>query len=301
MKLTAYHSKMGVETGIVTDRGVLSVRLAGEAMGARLNPDPMSWIQGGIITRPTLEAIAATASSELGRRVFADCFLDEASLSFAPCVPTPGKILCIGLNYRKHAEETGAAIPDSPVVFGKFNNALSAHNETIALPPSSTMVDYEAELAIVIGRRAFNVSREDALNAVFGYCCANDFSARDLQKRTSQWLLGKTCEGFCPLGPYLVTADEVANPNALTIRSTVNGQTRQSSNTRDMIFSCAEIISYISGHLVLEPGDVILTGTPEGVVFGMPKDQQVYLADGDVVTVEVEGLGVLENRMVARA
>lgn len=301
MKLVAYYTDRGVETGIVTDNGVLSVRLAGEALGARLNPDPMSWIAAGVFGRPTLEAISGAAASDVGRQLFADCLLQEETLRFAPCVPNPEKILCIGLNYRKHAEETGAAIPDSPVVFGKFANALSAHKQEIQLPPSSSMVDYEAELAIVMGRQARNLSPQEALSAVYGYCCANDFSARDLQKRTSQWLLGKTCEGFCPLGPYLVTADEVKNPNSLTIRSTVNGQKRQESNTGDMIFSCAEIISYISQHLTLEPGDVILTGTPEGVVFGMPKDKQVYLANGDEVTVEVEGLGVLRNRMVAGA
>lgn len=301
MKLVAYYTDRGVETGIVTDGGVLSVRLAGEALGARLSPDPMSWISAGVFGRPTLEAISGAAASDVGRQLFADCLLQEETLRFAPCVPNPEKILCIGLNYRKHAEETGAAIPDSPVVFGKFANALSAHKQEIQLPPSSSMVDYEAELAIVMGRQARNLSPQEALSAVYGYCCANDFSARDLQKRTSQWLLGKTCEGFCPLGPYLVTADEVKNPNALMIRSTVNGQLRQESNTVDMIFSCAEIISYISQHLTLEPGDVILTGTPEGVVFGMPKDKQVYLANDDEVTVEVEGLGVLSNRMVAGA
>jgi 2-keto-4-pentenoate hydratase/2-oxohepta-3-ene-1,7-dioic acid hydratase in catechol pathway len=169
----------------------------------------------------------------------------------------------------------------------------------VTLPKTSAEVDYEAELAIVIGKRAKDVSEEEALDYVFGYSCANDLSARDLQLRTSQWLLGKTCDGFCPLGPYLVTADEVGDPNRLYIRTTVNGHVRQQSNTADMIFSCRQIVSYISRHMTLLPGDVILTGTPEGVVLGYPKEKRVYLQPGDVVGVEIERLGVLTNRMVA--
>jgi len=298
MKLVAYRTEQGIETGIGTEHGVLSVRLAAKMMGADLNPDPMSWIRSGIFGKAVLEALCGTLQVDGMAGLMSACLLREEELDYAPCVPAPGKILCIGLNYRRHAEETGAPIPETPVVFGKFSNALSAHNRDIPMPDTSTMVDYEAELAIVIGKKTRNVSTEDALSSVFGYCAANDVSARDLQKRTSQWLLGKSCDGFCPLGPYLVTSDEVPDPDALAIRSAVNGQQRQSSNTRDMIFSCAEIISYISRHMTLEPGDVILTGTPEGVVFGMAPDKQVYLAEGDVVTVEIEGLGLLQNRMV---
>ena len=298
MKLYAYRTEQGIETGIGTEYGVLSVRLAAEMMGAVLDHDPMIWIRAGVFGRAILESLCSTLQVGGVANLMSDCLFKEEDLDYVPCVPAPGKILCVGLNYRKHAEETGASIPESPVVFGKFSNALSAHSQDILIPETSTMVDYEAELAIVIGQKTRSISTEDALSAVFGYCTANDVSARDLQKRTSQWLLGKTCDGFCPLGPCLVTADEVPNPDALAIRSTVNGQQRQSSNTKDMIFSCAEIISYISQHMTLEPGDVILTGTPEGVVFGMPPEKQVYLADGDVVTVEVEGLGELRNRMV---
>ncbi len=209
------------------------------------------------------------------------------------------KIICVGLNYRKHAEETKAAIPEFPILFNKFHNTITAHGSEIAIPRTTTRLDYEAELVIVISKQAKYVPREEALNYVFGYCCVNDLSARDLQLRTPQWMLGKIGDGFSPIGPYLVTADEVGNPNELAIKARVNGELRQNSNTADMIFPCDEIVSYISQHLTLVPGDIILTGTPEGVVLGLPKEQRVYLQPGDVVTIEIEKLGSLTNRLVA--
>ncbi|WP_168119508.1 fumarylacetoacetate hydrolase family protein [Paenibacillus sp. HB172176] len=224
---------------------------------------------------------------------------DEADVEFGPCITRPSKIICVGLNYRKHAEETNAAIPAYPILFNKFDNTITAHGKDVPLPIKvSSEVDYEAELGIVIGKQAKYVSKEDALSHVFGYCNVNDLSARDLQMRTQQWLLGKSCDGFSPVGPYLVTADEVGNPNALAIRCVVNGEVRQSSNTSDMIFHCDEVVSYISQHMTLYPGDIILTGTPEGVVLGLPPEQRVYLKNGDVVTIEIEKLGKLTNRMV---
>ncbi|NOV00965.1 fumarylacetoacetate hydrolase family protein [Paenibacillus planticolens] len=225
--------------------------------------------------------------------------LDEAQVTFGPCVTHPGKIICVGLNYRKHAEETNAPIPHYPILFNKFSNTLAGHQAEIPLPSRvSNQVDYEAELVIVIGKQAKYVAKEQALDHVFGYCNVNDLSARDLQMRTHQWLLGKSCDKFSPLGPYLVTADEVGDPNQLDIKCTVNGEIRQHSHTSDMVFYCDEIVSYISQHMTLSPGDIILTGTPEGVVLGKPVDQRVYLKDGDVVTIEIEKLGALTNRMV---
>lgn len=227
--------------------------------------------------------------------------LDESEIVFGPSVPEPGKIICIGLNYKKHAEETNMPLPEYPILFSKFSNALAAHGEDVPLPQSTQKVDYEAELAIVIGRTAKNVSVDEALDYVFGYSASNDLSARDLQTRTSQWLAGKSCDKFAPVGPYLVSKDEVGDPNALRISCTVNGEIRQDSNTSDMIFDCKEIVSYISQCMTLSPGDIILTGTPEGVVMGYPPEKQVYLQDGDVVTIEIEKLGALTNRMVAEA
>lgn len=219
----------------------------------------------------------------------------EEEVRFLPAVLNPGKLICIGLNYKRHAEETGMPLPDKPVVFGKFADSLTAHGSPIPYPRATKRLDYEAELAIVIGRTAVNVAEEEALDYVFGYCCANDLSARDLQGQSSQWLLGKTGEGFAPLGPFIATADEVPDPNALKIGTRVNGVTVQDSNTSDMIFSCRELISFLSRHMTLRPGDVILTGTPEGVILGKPKEERVWLKPGDEMTIFVEGLGELTN------
>ncbi|MFJ7648795.1 fumarylacetoacetate hydrolase family protein [Lysinibacillus sp. NPDC097279] len=226
-------------------------------------------------------------------------FIEDSQISWGPCVTKPHKIICVGLNYRKHADETNAAYPEVPILFNKFDNTLTGHQSAIPIPTVTKQLDYEVELGIVIGEKIKNVKEENALDHVFGYCTVNDLSARDLQMKTQQWLLGKTCDKFSPVGPYLVTADEIENPNNLALKTYVNGDIRQNSNTADMIFNCAEIISYISQHMTLEPGDLILTGTPEGVVFGYPAEQQMYIQQGDEVTVEIEKLGSLTNYFVA--
>jgi 2-keto-4-pentenoate hydratase/2-oxohepta-3-ene-1,7-dioic acid hydratase in catechol pathway len=223
---------------------------------------------------------------------------NEEEIKWAPCVTQPNKIICVGLNYRKHADETNAAYPEVPILFNKFNNTLTGHNCEIAVPKVTEKLDYEVELGVVIGKEAKYVKKENALDHVFGYCTVNDLSARDLQMKTPQWLLGKTCDDFSPMGPYLVTADEVGDPNNLNLKTYVNGEVRQNSNTSDMIFYVDEIVSYISQHMTLTPGDVILTGTPEGVVLGYPSEKQVYIKPGDEVTVEIEKLGKLTNRFV---
>lgn len=218
-----------------------------------------------------------------------------------PTVPItkPSKIICVGLNYKKHADETGLPYPEYPILFNKFPNALSAHNAEVAVPKTTERLDYEVELGIVIGKRAKYVSEEEALDYVFGYCTTNDLSARDLQKRTSQWMTGKANDGFAPVGPYIVTKDEIENPNNLRLTTKVNGEQRQDSNTSDMIYSVEELVSYISQYMTLEPGDLIMTGTPEGVIIGKPIEERVYLQPGDEVTVEVEGLGALTTKFVA--
>jgi 2-keto-4-pentenoate hydratase/2-oxohepta-3-ene-1,7-dioic acid hydratase in catechol pathway len=220
-----------------------------------------------------------------------------SNVTFLPCVPEKGKIICVGLNYKKHAEEAGMAVPQFPVLFNKFSNALAANNEEIILPAVATEFDYEAELGVVIGKRAKNIAKENALEHVFGYCNVNDLSARDLQMRTAQWMLGKSLDGFCPIGPYIVTSDEVGNPNDLDIRLYVNDEIRQNSNTKDMIFKVDEIVSYVSRYITLEPGDLIITGTPEGVIAGFPADKKHWLQPGDIVTVEIEKLGRLNNQL----
>ena len=217
------------------------------------------------------------------------------SIEFLPAV-YPGKILAIGRNYVDHAIEGGAAPPEAPLLFNKLPNSLSAHNAPIVLPPISTKVDYEAELAVVIGRRAKRVSEAEALEHIFGYTLIDDVSARDLQFGDGQWTRGKGLDTFAPLGPFITTRDEIKDVQALKIEGRLNGEVMQSSNTGKMIFKVAYLVSYLSQGMTLEPGDVIATGTPEGV--GIFRDPPVLLKAGDVFEVEIEKLGTLRNPVV---
>jgi 2-keto-4-pentenoate hydratase/2-oxohepta-3-ene-1,7-dioic acid hydratase in catechol pathway len=240
---------------------------------------------------PALTALVnAAVTSDAARAAF----VKEDNLEYGPVVMRPEKIVCVGLNYRRHAKEIGMPEPKQPVLFNKFNNALNHHNGSIKLPVEvAKKFDYEIELVMVVGKEAKNVPEQDALSYVAGYCTGNDFTARDLQLETGgQWMIGKTPDQFAPLGPWLVTADQI-DPDNLKLECRVNGETRQSSNTSDFIFNSRKMISYISRHLTLRPGDIIFTGTPEGVIQGKPKDQQVWLKSGDKIACSVEKLGEL--------
>jgi len=212
-------------------------------------------------------------------------------------VQKPGKIICVGHNFRKHIQEMGREIPTHPVIFAKFANTIIGPEDDIPYYPISDQLDYEMEFAFVIGKQARNVSEEDALDYVAGYTIANDVTYRDIQRRTLQWLQGKTVDGSLPLGPHLVTADEIGDPAGLEMVLKVNGEVRQSTNTDDFVFNVPKLVSFLSGLLTLEPGDLILTGTPGGVGFAMNPPQ--FLKDGDVVTIEIEKIGVLENKVKA--
>src|ERR1051325_8379768 len=225
MQLIVFQSQSGVTLGVLTPQGVVPME------GANLTPAAV--LGEGESALERVRAAQARGNSQPRQ---------ESDLQLAPCVPGPGKIIAVGLNYRRHAQETGAAIPETPILFSKFNNTLAASCQRVPLPSVATQYDYEVELGVVIGRRASNVGENEALEYVLGYCTANDLSARDLQMRTSQWLLGKTLDGFCPVGPYIVTRDDVADPQKLALRTWVNGELRQNSNTADMIFSVAEIV-----------------------------------------------------------
>ncbi len=211
-------------------------------------------------------------------------------------IERPGKIVCVGLNYRDHAEEQGVDLPTAPLLFAKWPNALIGPNEPIVIPPVVKKCDYEAELGVVIGRQVRNVSREDALAAVRGYVCANDVSARDLQYADGQWTRGKSPDTFCPVGP-LVPAEEVEDPHNLRIQAIVSGEVLQDSSTANLIFGIDEILSYASQTMTFEPGDLILTGTPAGV--GVFREPQRLLEPGDEVTIAIEGVGTLTNPVVA--
>jgi 2-keto-4-pentenoate hydratase/2-oxohepta-3-ene-1,7-dioic acid hydratase in catechol pathway len=208
-------------------------------------------------------------------------------------IDRPQKIVCVGLNYRDHAEEQGVALPERPLLFSKWPNTLIASGEPIVLPAISSQVDFEAELGVVIGTRVSRCSVENALEAVAGYVCVNDVSARDLQFADGQWVRGKSLDSFCPVGPALVPAAEIADPQALRIRSILNGQVMQDSNTANMVFGVAELIAFITQAITLEPGDLIATGTPDGV--GVFRDPKVFLQPGDEISVEIEGIGTITN------
>lgn len=289
MKLLTYRKGQGLSYGIVTPRGVLDVAEAASRAG-RILPQSS---RGHLILGDELVGILRTLEHTASQ----DLWHGESELTLGPCVPSPGKIICIGLNYKDHAREAKMELPTAPLLFSKFDNALAASGEPVQIPAGAEEVDFEGELVVVIGRRTWQVAEGQALSHVLGYAAGNDLSSRTLQFRTSQWLLGKTLGGFFPLGPYLVTADEVANPQDLSIKSYVNGQLRQDGSTSDMIFGVAELISYISQYLVLEPGDLISTGTPAGVIMGAAKKS--WLQAGDAIEIEISGLGRLCNRMVA--
>jgi 2-keto-4-pentenoate hydratase/2-oxohepta-3-ene-1,7-dioic acid hydratase in catechol pathway len=208
-------------------------------------------------------------------------------------IPRPGKIVCVGLNYRDHAAEGGMDLPKAPLLFAKWPNTLIGHGDPIVLPPESAQVDYEAELGVVIGRRARDVAEGEALDYVLGYTAANDVSARDAQFADGQWLRGKSFDTFAPVGPAIVTPDQFGDVQAVRVLCRLNGETLQDGTTKEMIFGVAELISYTSRFWTLEPGDLILTGTPHGV--GFARTPPVYLTDGDVVEVEVDRIGVLSN------
>lgn len=291
MTLLSIRSEHGDTLGVKTDRGILDVRRASLAL--RL-PAPLTLddlLQEG--RAPELAHLLAAAQ----RSPRADSlYVDEARITHGRLFAEPGKIVCIGLNYRAHATEAGEKVPTVPILFNKYNNALTSHGATIRLPTEvATKFDYEVELLVVVGRRAHNVKLEDASKYVAGYCTSNDFSARDLQLELDghQWMIGKTLDDFAPIGPYFVCADLVDDPNNLNIECRVNGETRQHSNTSSLVYNTEFLVSYISRHFPLEAGDLIFTGTPPGVILGMPKEKQVWLKAGDQIACSVGDLGEL--------
>jgi 2-keto-4-pentenoate hydratase/2-oxohepta-3-ene-1,7-dioic acid hydratase in catechol pathway len=300
MKIIVFGSKQSPRLGVVTQKGVLDVADAAATLTARgaglptdLPTEPQGFYRRGL---DGLQALRDLVDRSEDTGALESCFLQEAELELRACVPEPGKIICIGLNYLRHAMESGMEPPKTPVLFSKFNNSLADPGEGVPLPGVAQQYDYEAELVAVIGKRAKNVPESQALDYVLGYCNGNDVSARELQMLSGQWLLGKTLDKFMPLGPYLVTADEAGDPHDMRVRCWLNGELRQDSSTSDLIFSVAQIVSYLSQFMTLQSGDIISTGTPEGVILGMK--EKVWMKPGDEVVVEVGNLGRLENRMV---
>ncbi len=290
-KILSIKNPDGTETlGVVTPKGVIDVRAVAKKMK---------------ISAPlTLDQLLQEGNAAGFNKVVASAdksgvpYLDESNITYGRLFKNPGKIICVGLNYRQHADEVGMVRPAVPPLFNKYNNSLAAHNCVLEIPPPeiSYKLDYETELLIVVGKRMRNVPEAEALNYVAGYCTSNDFSSRDLQLElpSGQWMIGKTLDQYAPIGPYFVTSDLVGDPNNLKIQTWVNGEMRQNSNTSDFIHNTQHMLSYISKYWALEPGDIVFTGTPQGVILGMPKDKQVWLKKGDKVVSYVEKLGELK-------
>lgn len=290
MRVLSFVKDGKVCLGLLTGGGVMDVTAAADTLAdglPRTMEELMALGKDGLDKLRTLPSVGPVG------------LLDEASLEFAPVVARPEKIICIGWNYVSHIEETRSRtdLPKHPEVFSVANNALTAHKRAVRLPSTARLYDYEAELVIVIGRECSMVTEDRALNYVFGYTCGNDVSARDLQKRNTQWFLGKSLDGFAPVGPYIATADSI-DPSDLAISLRRGDVTVQSSSTRNMIFSCAHLVSYLSQYLILRPGDLIFTGTPSGVILGQPAEEQKWLVAGETLTVFIEGIGELVNTTV---
>ncbi|MEC0276454.1 fumarylacetoacetate hydrolase family protein [Peribacillus frigoritolerans] len=237
------------------------------------------------------------AEQIIEQRVNDHAIFKLSEVNILPPIAKPDKIICVGLNYFDHCKETGMEPPESPVIFSKYANAIAGHNDAIEIPINSTEVDFEAELAFVIGREAKHVSEEAADDYVFGYTIMNDISARDLQFQDGQWSRGKTADTFAPFGPVIVTKDEVGDPHNLAISLELNGEIMQDSNTSNLIFTVPKIISFLSQSMTLMPGDLIATGTPPGV--GMGRNPKIWLKNGDRMNVSIEKIGTLSNHVIA--
>lgn len=294
-RLTNLYIEHGFTLGIELNKNILDVSATAARLGVQAPADLDDLLQNGRIKEIEMVLSRLTKNPEVA------VYLNPDTVSYAPLVTRPEKIICIGFNYKKHAEETGTSLPKEPPVFSKYNNALNHHRGTISLPTElDTRFDFETELVIVMGQRCKNVAENDALNYVAGFTIGNDFSARTRQTATSQFGAGKMSDGFAPLGPWLTPAALVNDPNNLTLTTDVNGKKRQDGTTRDMIFNCHQLIAYLSRVMTLSPGDIIFTGTPQGVIFGesTPPEQRRWLRAGDHIVSRIEGLGALSFKLI---
>ena len=292
MRVVSFTGKQGLRSlGAFTERGVVDLKASAERAGVSAGSfqSMAAFLEAGEMARIAAERLAQdTTQAQV---------LELGEVRLGAPVPRPGKIIAVGLNYRDHLMESGAKeAPTSPLIFAKFTTSICGPGDVIVLPASDAKVDYEAELGVVIGKRGKAIAAQKAYEHVAGYMPLNDVSARAWQFADKQWVRGKSCDTFCPTGPYLVTRDEVPEPHDLAIQARVSGTVLQNSNTAKMIFHIPQLIEYISASITLEPGDIIATGTPEGV--GAFRDPPIYLKAGDEVEVEIEKLGVLKNPVV---
>jgi len=281
MKLCNFYAGEELHIGVETARGLVDVTAAG------IGPDMNSVIAQADLALPLIAAVAADESRPVV----------SGPVRYGN-VTRPGKLACVGLNYTSHAEETGGTAPEQPVIFNKFSDQLCPDGKDVALPPWLRCFDYEAELVIVMGREAWNVSEAEAMDHIFGYTVGNDLSARDSQFISNQWLIGKSLPDFSPAGPFIVTADCFDPGQSHAIQCRLNGELVQNGDTNDMIFNCARIVSYCSRYFTLAPGDLIYTGTPAGVILGKKKGTRVWLKPGDELEISIDGICTLKNNLV---
>lgn len=288
MKLLNFHADGSVRLGVVEDGRVfdLSSAVPQEPIFASV----VSLVRGGVEALRRAQEIIGVCRANPAR------WRSLEGLEHAPLVPRECRIFAVGLNYADHAAENNLPPPDFPIIFGKLASGITPHGQRIPLPLCTDQVDYEAEFAFMIGRRAHRVEEAEAVLCIAGYTIMNDVTARDLQIKDGQWFRGKNCDGFAPLGPWLVTADEIPNPDNLEIMLTLNGCVRQHSNTKDQFFKPAALIAFLSQTLTLEPGDIISTGTPGGI--GFYAKPPVFLCSGDAVEIEIEHIGILRNTVI---
>ena len=294
MKLVTFSESGRESLGVVRNGHVFGLASLAKAAGQDTNAfvSMLALLREGKVGLESARQLLK--SDDLSRHVHASA-IDQVHLC-AP-LPNPGKIVAVGLNYRDHCTEQGIEAPTAPLLFAKFPNSVTGPFDPIVIPEEDPEVDYEVELGVVIGTRAKRVAEDDALQYVAGYLVLNDVSARKWQFADKQWTRGKSCDTFCPMGPWLTTADEIREPGSLSVLTRVNGQVLQQSSTQNLIFGVAKLISYISASITLEPGDVIATGTPPGV--GVFRNPPIYLKPGDVVETSIESLGTLRNPVLA--
>jgi acylpyruvate hydrolase len=309
MKLVTYSWQGYVALGALSNGRVVDLHRAHRALllhlrnldelpvaDRRVPSNLFGLLQGGLRSRAAAKE-ALTFFEQHAVNSPADCSHRVSEVKLLPPIQRPGKVVCVGLNYRSHLAEIGEIVPRYPILFHKTATSIIGDGEAIVLPRVSEQVDYEGELAVMIGRRGKYIPQEEALAYVAGYCCANDVSAHDLEFRTSQWTSGKMLDTFCPLGPVLLTADEVPDPGSLRLKTILNGKMVQDACLTDMVFSVPFLVSYISSLATLEPGDIILTGTPAGI--GCNRNPQVFLQAGDQISIQIDGIGTLTNPVVA--
>lgn len=297
MKLVRYlkQSINSEQLGLETDEGIVQLQPLAAELGVNVPSSMQEIIDRSEEELPRLQTLLDKANQHAID--LSEYVLNSSEIRYLPVVKDPEKIICVGLNYIQHAQELNGDVPTDPVLFNKFNNSLAAHQQEIPIPTVTDKMDYEAELVVVIGKPAHHVSQQDAPDYILGYTVGNDLSARDLQFKTNQWLLGKALDYFAPIGPSIVTADTL-DPTNLAISLKRNGEIVQQSNTRELIFSVNFLVSYISQHMTLKPGDLIFTGTPSGVIAGKDEKDQKWLQPNDKLTVTIEGIGSLTNQLI---